>query len=331
VAIELGRLAPGLAERRLAIMQGAIDQAQILASAGRIKAAYQIAHALASLTVVGDNQVPSSRFVGEGRRLIRDLLIDVREGIGEAHAAGDARAVVRLGEGAGDLLREDSKSATLVARSQQALGDAEAGLDLLKRLNPNGSRNVLVRRWTARLAHGVRDYATALEMYGSLRDEGGSEVEKFRAEIDRFFGIAEARSLKALTLLARAGNYDEALRLAQSITRYIGRQERADRELARMHRMLRIRLKQIQEGDGELEEREPVLRRMVQIIPDDGSTLRRLALELMRQFRFAEAAECWERLYALDPGNESADRNRVRCTTLAKRRATASAQVFDIA
>ena len=276
-----------------------------------------------------DRQISASRVVGEGRRLIRELVVDVREAIGQAHSAGDTQAIVDLGKSVGEILHDDSKSATLVARTLQSLGDAGAGLDLLKLVSPDARGSILVRRWKARLAHAVRDYATALEMYGSLRDEGGTEVEKFRAEVDRFFGIAEPRSLKELTLLARAGKYDEALRLAQFITKYFGPNERTDRELGRMHKMLRMRLKQIQEGEGDLEDREPVLRRMVQIKPEDGSTLRRLALELMRQFRFAEAAECWERLYAMDPGNESAHRNRVRCATLAERRASASAQLVD--
>jgi len=65
----------------------------------------------------------------------------------------------------------------------------------------------------------------------------------------------------------------------------------------------------------------------VLINPADIASLKRLAVELMRQFRFAEAAECWERIYEMDPDNESAQRNRVRCATLAKRRSSASEQV----
>jgi tetratricopeptide (TPR) repeat protein len=331
VAAELGRLAPGLADRRSAIIREAIDQARALAQADRVAQAYQIARALASLPADADRQITSTGAVGEGRQLVRELLVNVREAIGHANLAGDTQAVVDLGKSVGDILHEDSKSANLVARALQSQGEPGEGLALLKRVSPDARGNVNLRRSTARLALAVRDYATALEMYGSLRDEGGSEVDKFRAEIDRFFEIAEPRSLKELTLLAREGKYDEALQLARSIANYIGPSERMDRVLARMHKMLRLRLNQIQAGERDLEEREPILRRMVQMKPDDGSTLRRLALELMRQFRFAEAAECWEKLYAMDPDNESADRNRLRCATLAARRSSASAQVFDIA
>jgi tetratricopeptide (TPR) repeat protein len=330
VAVDLGRLAPELNDRRSEIIREMIIQAQALAEGGRVAEAHQIARALAALPRGANRQIPTSRAAGEGRRLIRELVADVRKAIVQAHSAGDLQAVVEIGRRAGDMLYDDGRSAILVARALQSLGDAEAGLGLLRRIN-DARGDVLVRRWTGRLAHAVRDYATALEMYGSLRDEGGPEAQKFQPEITRFFEVAEARGLKELTLLARAGDHDEALRLARSITKYIGPSERIDRELARMHKMLRMRLRQIQDGEGDLEDREPILRRMVQLKPDDGSTLRRLALELMRQFRFAEAAECWDELCSIDPGNESADRNRIRCATLAERRSSASAQVFDIA
>lgn len=330
IAVELGRLAPALAERRAAIVNGAIDRAQALAGERRMAEAHSIARALATLPLDSNRQISSSKLAGEGRRLIRDLVADAREAIGQAQSTGDLRAVVEAGLAVGDVLREDSKSATVVARALQSLGQTDAGLDLLKRVRPDARDNMLVRRWTARLAHSVRDYATALEMYGSLRDDGTSEAAKFAPEIERFFVSAKARSEKELLLLARAGRYDDALRLANAILRYMGPSERVERELARMHKMLRVRLRAIEEGDGELDERELILRRMVRMKPEDGASLRRLALELMRQFRFAEAAECWEKLCEVDPGNESAERNRVRCATLAQRRATASAQVVDI-
>jgi len=90
---------------------------------------------------------------------------------------------------------------------------------------------------------------------------------------------------------------------------------------------LRLRLREIDEGEEEIEEIEPVLRQMIRIRPDDERVLRRLALELMRQFRFAEAAEAWERLFGISPDNESAERNLARCRRLADRRASMPA--FD--
>lgn len=330
VAVELGQLAPALAGRRSAIIHGALDRARKFAQVGNVRAAYEIASGVASLHDFADRQLNADRAANAGRRLIRELTVDVRKAIAEAQLEGDAKSVADLGMSVGDILLEDGKSATQVARSLQALGETQAGLDLLKRVNPEARDSGLVKRTMARLAQAVGDYATGLEMYGALRDEAGPDVDKFRPEIERFFETAEPRSLKKLALLARAGEFDEALRLARAITKHIGPNDRIDRELSRMHKMLRIRLNQIQEGEVDLDERELVLRRMVQMKPDDESTIRRLALEFMRQFRFAEAAECWERLLALEPGNESAARNRVRCATLAERRASASAQVVEI-
>lgn len=330
VAVGLGRLAPGLADRRSEIIRGAIDQARAFAHEGRVDPAYQIARALASLPESDDRQILTSRFINEGRRMIRGLISGARSAIGQLHTAEDPDAVIDLGTSIGDILHEDGKSAAIVARAFQSKGDAEAGLRLLKQVSPGAADNAFVKRSTGRLAQSAQDYATALEMYGWLRAQRSPEAEKFSAEITRFFETAGPRSVKKLIQFARAGEYDEALRLASAIRKYLGPNERVDAELARMHKMLRKRLSQIQAGEGDLDEREILLRRMVQVMPDDSSTLRRLALELMRQFRFAEAAEYWERIYAQDPSNESADRNRVRCATLAKRRASASAQVVDI-
>lgn len=331
VAVGLGQLAPGLADRRSEIIRESLARAQAFAEIGNVGAAYGIAHALALLPELQDRQINAARIAGEGRRLIRGLMAEARKAIAQSQLEGDAEAVVEMGESVGDLLFEDGKSASQVARALQTLGRAQIGLDLLRRVNPDSTDRILVRRSAGRMAQAVGDYATGLEMYGSLRDDDSPDAARFQPEIDRFFETAEPRSLKKLTLLARAGDFDEALRLARAITTYIGPHERIDREMARMHKMLRIRLKEIQEGELDLDEREPVLRRMAQMKPDDVSTLRRLALELMRQFRYAEAAEYWQSIATLEPDNESAVRNRVRCATLAQRRASASVQVIDIA
>jgi cytochrome c-type biogenesis protein CcmH/NrfG len=90
-----------------------------------------------------------------------------------------------------------------------------------------------------------------------------------------------------------------------------------------MHGLLRRRLKEIDLGEGDLEEREGILGQIAQIRPTDQSALRRFALELMRQFRFAEAAEIWDRLYVLDPANLTAGRQRERCAKMARRRVAA--------
>jgi Flp pilus assembly protein TadD len=95
--------------------------------------------------------------------------------------------------------------------------------------------------------------------------------------------------------------------------------------------MLRRRLKDIEQGDGEPEERESVLRQIVHIRPSDQGMLRRFALELMRQLRFSEAAEIWDRIHALDPRNSSASKQRERCIKMAQRRVAAWGEDLEAA
>lgn len=331
VAIQLGRLSRELAERRAAILQRALQLAHDLADQGAVAQAHELASAIASLAGTSSTQVPVAKFAREAGRLLRQLALTMRDAVREAFAAGDTAAVIELSARSGEILQNDTRSALLLARSLHESGDTEAALDLLRSVQPDGRDQFLVRRWTARLALAANDYTTALETYGALRESNDPQLSQIQVELDRFFAKAEGRSTKELSLLARAGEHEEALRLARAINRFLGPLERAERELGKMHKALRLRLKEIEEGKRDSGEREAILKRMLAIKPDDGSTLRRLAMELMRQFRYAEAAEYWGRLLRLDPSNLSADRNRVRCVTLAHRRASDLAQVTDVA
>jgi DNA polymerase III gamma/tau subunit len=163
------------------------------------------------------------------------------------------------------------------------------------------------------------EYRLALEMYGSLNGDE-SVPAKLRAEADRILPTLRTRALRQLRELIIAERFEEALVLAGSITRRTGEVERVQRELARMYKRLRSIAVEIEKSEGDSDELERVLRLISQIRPDDQSMLRRLALELMRQFRFAEAAEVWSRVHLLAPDNESAARALDRCETLARRR-----------
>jgi len=330
-AIGLGRLSRELAERRSAVVLGALQRARDLAAQGAVSEAHELASRLASLAGAPSARVPVVKLAREANRLIRELATSVRDSIRKAFAAGDFKQVVELSKRSGEILADDTKTAVLLARSLHERGKTRAALDLLRAAQPDERDQFLVWRWTARLALAADDYTTALETYGALRESSDPQVSNVRAELERFFARAEGRSVKELAQLAKEGAHEEALELARAIDRYIGPLERTERELGRMHKALRIRLKEIEGEEREADEREAILKRMLAIRPDDGSTLRRLALELMRQFRFAEAAEYWDRLLAIDPSNESADRNRIRCATLAQRRASSLAQVVDVA
>lgn len=329
VADALGRLQPALAERRLAFLLSAYGRAEQLAAEGQVAAAYAIALELTRATRSAEGDPEIRRLVGDARRLSRELKGELRSRLSAAHDAGDFDQVLSIGRTAGDFLREDGRSTVIVARALHHAGDTTGALDLLKRVSPEDLDTFVVRRWTARLAASAQDYATAIEAYGALRAQTTAEALRLRPEIDRFFGSVEGRSLKQLRSLALAGELNEALRLARNIKRQIGMTDRGEREMDRLHKALRARLRQVEDGELPPEEREAVFRRMVEVRPSDSVTWKRLAVELMRQGRHAEAAECWGRLLELDPENRVAEQNRARCVTQAARRASSTAQVIE--
>lgn len=177
--------------------------------------------------------------------------------------------------------------------------------------------------WAARLAVAAKHFPTALEMYGLVRRSKDPRAETIAPEVDRFFARAESRAPVELRKTISSGDVDQAIRLASLIKTEIGLEERVDRELARLHSMLWRRLKEIDAGEGEADDRELVLRQLARIRPTDENILRRFALELMRQLRFAEAGEMWGRILALDPADDNAARQRERCIKMARRRVAA--------
>jgi tetratricopeptide (TPR) repeat protein len=318
-----GKLARGLAQRREAILTRSLERMNELLEKDRPVEAYELAHALAQLRRIPNSQINAERLETLARRGLARITRHVRDAVRSAFAAGEPEQVLAAAAGAGDILGAAPDTAVIVARSLDSLGRQDEALALLRRVVAENPDSFSARRLAARYASLQRDYATALDLYGALKLS--DEYASIAPEVERFFAGVERRALKRLRELVDSGQYDEAAELAAAITRQLGPLERTQRELARMARQLRLKLKEIDDGGGDLEEREAILRRLVAVAPGDEKGLRLLALELMRQFRFAEAADYWEKLYLLDPDNESADRNRVRCATLAQRRASISA------
>lgn len=331
VAVALGRLPRRTSERRLAILQGALDTARGLLREGRPAQGYELAEAISGLADVTSSQVPGRKMASEARKLTTQMLRQVRSTIRDAYKEKDITEVIRLGRAAGDLLLGLPDVAVIFARSLQDAGDINEALAVMKRAHDRYAGDFMVTRWTARLASGAGDYATALEMYGALRRSDDPQLETIATEMDRFFRNVGGRSLKQLRALVMAGEFTPAVHLARLIEQEAGEQERVEKELNRLHSMLRRRLKDIEQGDGEPEERESVLRQIVQIRPSDQGMLRRFALELMRQLRFSEAAEIWDRIHALDPRNSSASKQRERCIKMAQRRVAAWGEDLEAA
>lgn len=318
--VAIGRLPRSVAERRTAILEALVQRAEALVDENRVDAAFNIAEALLNLQDTQTSQVHGRRLAGRARSLIRVMLRDVRVSIREAYARKDFEAIALINQTAGAVVLEDPDSAVMVARSLHALGREAEAVELIKLAQKRAPDNFLVLRWAARLTSMDNDLTTAIPLYGLLRSAFPDKARTIASELDRFFAVAERRAPKQLREMTDAGRFEEATQLADAMSTELGHSERVERELGRMFRALRIRLREIDEGDVEIEERELVLRHLVHLKSTDEGLLRRLALELMRQFRFLEAAEIWERIMRLNPQNESAERNLERCLRLGQRK-----------
>lgn len=322
-AVAMGRLAPSLAERRTVLFAEGVGRARALFDEGQIDEAFHLACGFNALPEKVTTQIARRQLVNDARPLVREMKGHFRTRIYEAHAAGDSAQVIAIGQEAHVILLEDPDLATIVARALSTSGDEAEALALLKEVSAHSSPTVKLLRWTGNLAARTGDLTTAIRMYSALRGRQDTPAN-FTPEIETFFGRAERLAIKRLRLLLEDGEANESLQLSGLIERHFGRSERLDRLRNRLFRLLRDELKDIEQGDTDSTDMEKVLRQIVQLRPDDLPMLRRLAVELMRQFRFAESAEYWEAIYRLDPNNESAARNRVRCATLAEKRSSIS-------
>lgn len=285
-----------------------MDVAEALLADGRALEALEIADA------AGLFRPATAR----SRVLIRSVANGVRSNIRDAYAVGDHQRVVDSVGEMTNVVVTHVRTALLLARSLAALGRPQQALDLLREADHHNPGDFALRRWAGRIALQMGDLTTALRMYGTL-DQQAEAFEAVRPEYERFFETVERRSLKLLRELLQADRIDDAFELLDELKARTGGAPEFERELARKHRELRLKLVEIDQGDRDIEQRGDILRAMLRIKPDDASALRRLALEYMREMRFSEAAAAWERLRAQDPENETATRNRERCEVLAKR------------
>jgi tetratricopeptide (TPR) repeat protein len=324
-ASELGRMSRSLAARRLEVIRGVLDKAGELMEEGRTSDAFAIAQDLVRLADVASSQIPGARIASQANRLIRQLSQQVRVAIREAYRDHDVDEVIRIGNSAGDFLLAIPDGAAVYARSLHDRERTGEALQALKKCRLAHPDSFIATRWTARFAAIAGDYMTALEAYSELRRSSDPQALKLRPEIDRFFATAERRALKQLRQLIVAGEHEDALRLGGLIIEELGARERVEAEFKRLHSLLRRRLLEIEEGDGEgeAEVQDALLRQLVELKPDDPRYLRKLALHLMRGLRFAEAAEVWAGLQSRDPQDETASRQRQRCARMAERRIAA--------
>ncbi len=317
--VALGRVSRSLAERRVTLLDRLLETGSQLLNKGDVEGAWSIARAMAGLEGASNSQLQVRALAAAGKRLGQAVVAAVRELHRTALAEGRLDEVGQLAGSWGEIIAADPITAVTAARGLSQRGQNEQALALLKAALVHSPDNITLLRFAGRLAHRTDDMLTATRSYGRLRRDFVQQKPQLAPEIESFFKRAPVLGARQLRNLTLAGRLSEAVELAELLTAELPPSERLELEVNRMYRALRIRLREIDGGEGSLEGREQLLRKLVRVRPDDQQMLRRLAVELMRQFRFAEAADVWGRLLALDPANEAAERSHLRCQTLAAR------------
>lgn len=318
-AVAMGRLSRSLAERRATLLNRLLEQGPALLERGEMEVAWSVARALRGLKEVDNPQIPVKQLFSSGHRLGQAVTKDVRDAVREARARNDPELMESLAAQWSDVIIAEPDAALNIARSLHEKGQHEAALAIIMQALQLHPDNYSLIRWAARIGVQARDYAVATRSYARLRRDFAPRAKSLLPEIKRFFSIVEARGIKRNREFLALGHYGEAAELIGALSAELPPSERLERETNLIHKALRIRLKEIDLGEADIAGRERLLRQLVEVKPNDEAMLRRLAVELMRQFRFGDAAEIWTRLLTLNPENEAAERSLERCQTLAAR------------
>ena len=292
-----------------------------MVEADRLLQAHRLAQSLLQLEGASNSQLRTDKLIALARRYARIAERHVRTSIREAFGKGDQKEVIRLGDEARLVLPNDADTAIIVARALHGADRQAEAIELLSGAQAANPDHLGAHRWLGRFANLAGDYKIAIRNYGPIARSSDPAAETFRAEAERFFERVGRRALRQARDLWREDRFQEAIEVVEAMRDEKVLPEETELELGRMHRLLRVRLREVEQEENDLAERETILRLMDRIKPDDEAVLRRLALEFMRQFRFGEAADYWERLDAIKPNNETVLRNRQKCRILAARKA----------
>ena len=317
----LGRIEPALSHRRADLIQWVLNEAARMVEADRLLQAHRLAQSLLQLEGASNSQLRTDKLIALARRYARIAERHVRTSIREAFGKGDQKEVIRLGDEARLVLPNDADTAIIVARALHGADRQAEAIELLSGAQAANPDHLGAHRWLGRFANLAGDYKIAIRNYGPIARSSDPAAETFRAEAERFFERVGRRALRQARDLWREDRFQEAIEVVEAMRDEKVLPEETELELGRMHRLLRVRLREVEQEENDLAERETILRLMDRIKPDDEAVLRRLALEFMRQFRFGEAADYWERLDAIKPNNETVLRNRQKCRILAARKA----------
>jgi tetratricopeptide (TPR) repeat protein len=279
---------------------------------GRLADAFALATACRAV-------LPTNR---AARNIERDVLLRLRDRIRTAQTQGDHTAVVAMGDVAGRMLYRRHEIAASYAKSLLAVGRGQDALVIAREASAAFPDNIDLLALTAHIAATEGELATALELYGQLGQSSDPGVERYRHRLVRFLDKAERIGPRQVRTLVAAGDYEEAIALCELIAAHTGAKERITVELLKLRRSLRIRLRELDDEEDTAGEPMRILKLMLRIVPDEASTLRRLALESMKLQDFEGAVGYWRALDRVSPGIDNTAYNINRCEVLAQRKAS---------
>ena len=257
----------------------------------------------------------------DARRIERGVVLHLRDKIRAAQAQGDHLAVIAMGEAAGSMLYRRYEITVAYARSLLAAGRGKEALEIARQGCEVFPDNIDLRGLTAHIAASIGEVALGLQLYGALRHSADPATERYRERGARFFEKTERTGPRLVRALVATGDYEEAIALCELISEHTSAKERISVELLKLRRVLRTRLRELDEEEDTGGEPMRILKLMLGIMPDEASTLRRAALESMKMQDFEAATDYWRALDRVSPGLESTANNINRCQIYAQRQA----------
>jgi len=280
-------------------------------SEGRIGDAFALATACTTV-------LPKSP---DARRIERKVVLHLRDRIRAAQAQNDHKSVISMGRAAGGMLYRRPEIASAFARALLADGLGGEALRVVEQACSTFPENIELRGLCAHVAASVGEMAKALRLYIQLRDEANPAAERFRERSERFFVRAGRSGVKHVRALVAAGDFEQAIELCALLEQETAARERISVERVKLSRVLRSRLRELDEEEDTGSEPMRILTLLLAIMPEDPGTLRRIAIEAMKLQDFEQALGHWRELDRVSPGLESTAHNINRCQIHAQRQA----------
>lgn len=263
----------------------------------------------------------------DARRIERNVILHLRDKIRASQTQGDHLSVIAMGEAAGRMLYRRHEIAAAYARSLLAVGRGREALDIAQQACTAFPENIGLRGIYAHIAASIGEISLALKLYGELRTAEGPSAERYRDRGQRFFSNAERTGPRLVRALVATGDYEDAVELCNLLSEQTTAKERIAVELLKLRRVLRTRLRELDEEEDTGGEPMRILNLMLTIMPDEASTLRRAALEAMKLQDFDSAINFWVALERVSPGLQSTENNINRCKIFAQRQASRASRV----